>query len=67
MDAGQRVSRGGEGMDEHDDDLESTVHEGAQKERDSFPDTGDELDDKVPDTPEGAGEEPSLDDDAAEL
>ena len=54
-------------MPEHDDDLESTVDEGAQKEKDSFPDTGDELDDDVPETPEDANEDPSLDDDAAEL
>ena len=51
-------------MDEHDDDLESSVHEDAEKEMDSYPDTGDELDDRLPDTPD---EDPALDDDAAEL
>jgi hypothetical protein len=33
-------------MNEHDDDLTSTVHEGADLETDSFPDTEDELDDE---------------------
>ena len=31
--------------DEHDDDLTSEVHEGAELETDSFPTTEDELDD----------------------
>jgi hypothetical protein len=34
-------------MDEHDDDLTSEVHEGADLEIDSFPDTGDELDEEL--------------------
>ena len=33
-------------MDEHDDDLESKVHEGAEKEMDSYPETADELEDR---------------------
>jgi len=50
-------------MDEHEDDLSSEVHEGADEETDAFPDTGDELDD-----PDGdAGEEPNLDEDSSEL
>ena len=32
-------------MNEHDDDLTSEVHEGADLETDSFPDTEDALDD----------------------
>ena len=32
-------------VDEHADDLESTVYEGAEEEIAEFPDTGDELDD----------------------
>ena len=54
-------------MDEHDDDLESTVHEEATKETESFPDTGDELDEQIRDETEQEDEEPDLDDDAAEL
>jgi len=34
-------------MDEHDDDLMSEVHEGADLETDGFPATGDELDDEL--------------------
>ena len=34
-------------MDEHDDDLTSEVHEGADLETDSFPDTEDALDDEL--------------------
>jgi len=34
-------------MDEHDDDLTSEVHEGADLETDSFPDTLEGLDDEV--------------------
>jgi hypothetical protein len=30
-------------MDEHEDDLESTVDEGAAEERDSYPQTSDDL------------------------
>ena len=53
-------------MNEHDDDLESEVIEGAEKEVDSFPNTGDELDDDgdVPDEPD---DESQVDDDPAEL
>jgi hypothetical protein len=35
-------------MDEHDDDLESTVHEGAEIETDTFPDTAEEFDAEPP-------------------
>ena len=41
--------------DEHDDDLESEVHEGAEQETDAFPNVGDELDDT-------GGESDDLDD-----
>jgi hypothetical protein len=34
-------------MDEHDDDLASEVHEGADLETDSFPDTQEGLDDEL--------------------
>jgi hypothetical protein len=34
---------------EHDDDLESEVHEQADQETDTFPDTADELDDTTED------------------
>ena len=54
-------------MDEHDDDLESKVHEGAEEEMDSYPETGDELEDRAPDSPEAEDEDPDLDDDTAEL
>ena len=51
-------------MDEHDDDLESTVHEGAEQETDAFPETADELDaEDVAETEEDL----DLDDDKAEL
>jgi hypothetical protein len=50
--------------DEHADDLESTVHEGADEEIADFPDTGDELDDL---TFEGEDDEPDLDEDPSEL
>jgi hypothetical protein len=54
-------------MNEHDDDLESEVVGGGEKEADRFPDTGDELDDRVADTSEDQEENPVPDDDAAEL
>ena len=55
-------------MDEHDDDLESVVHENADEEVDSFPDTGDELDEDLFDDDEEEDEEDEdLDDDSAEL
>ena len=34
-------------MDEHDDDMTSEMHEGADLETDSFPDTEDELGDEL--------------------
>ena len=52
-------------MDEHDDDLESTVHEGADEETDDFPSTGDELDEQA--AAESDSEDLDLDDDDAEL
>ncbi len=52
-------------MNEHDDDLESTVHQGAEKEEDSYPNTGDELDEPV--TDETKDEKLDLDDDETEL
>ena len=55
-------------MDEHDDDLESAVHEEATEETDTYPDTGDELDE--PDVPikgEADEDDPSLHKDDAEL
>jgi hypothetical protein len=36
-------------MNEHDDDLESQVHEDAQAEMDTYPDTDEELDAAVSD------------------
>ena len=51
-------------VDEHADDLESTVYEGAEEEIADFPDTGDELDD---DAFEGEDDEPDLDEDPSEL
>ena len=53
-------------MDEHDDDLESTVHEEATKETDTYPDTADELDAQVTDSADD-DEGPDLDEDEAEL
>ena len=60
-------------MNEHDDDLESMVNEGAQGESDTFPDTSDELDElaaaEIEDEieVEKAEEEPDLDNDESEL
>jgi len=54
-------------MNEHDDDLESEVHEGAQEELNGFPDTGDELTEPLGDTPAREDEELPLDEDQAEL
>ena len=51
-------------MDEHDDDLESEVHEGAELERDAFPETGDELDEPLI---SGDDDDVPLDPDEAEL
>lgn len=53
-------------MDEHDDDLESEVIEGAEKEEDRFPDTGDEFDDDTADETE-QDEDLVVDEDPAEL
>jgi hypothetical protein len=53
-------------MDEHDDDLESTVHEDAEEETDTFPDTADELE-GVEDEPKNDADDIDLDDDDAEL
>src|SRR5262249_30429222 len=55
----------GTAMNEHHDDLESTVDEGAEKEVDAYPNTGDELDEPV--TDETKNEKLDLDDDEAEL
>jgi hypothetical protein len=54
-------------MDEHDDDLESTLHEGAEQETDEFPSTGDELDEQAADGSDDDDEDLNLDDDDAEL
>jgi len=60
-------------MNEHDDDLDSTVHEGAEGEADTFPDTSDELEELATDEieeeteAETSDEEPDLDDDESEL
>jgi hypothetical protein len=53
-------------MDEHDDDLESQVQRDAEKERDAFPETGDELDD-AEEAAADEGEDEPLDEDEAEL
>jgi hypothetical protein len=53
-------------MDEHDDDLDSEVHEDAEEETDSFPDTSDELDDVGGETADG-DEDLDLDEDETEL
>jgi hypothetical protein len=53
---------------EHDDDLESEVHEGAEEETDTFSDTGDELDGPANGGPKDEDDdELDLDDDEAEL
>jgi hypothetical protein len=54
-------------MDEHDDDLESTVHEDAEEETDTYPDTGDELGGPVNSETETEDENLDIDDDEAEL
>ena len=53
-------------MDEHDDDLESTVHEEATEETDTYPDTSDELDEPIRGDADKE-EDPNLDNDDAEL
>jgi hypothetical protein len=50
-------------MDEHDDDLTSEVHEGADMETDRFPDTEDEMDDEL----DGDFEDNEDDEDKSEL
>jgi len=52
-------------VNEHDDDLESEVDEGAEEETDSYPVTGDEPDEPAQD--DSGDEDASLDDDEAEL
>ena len=54
-------------FDEHDDDLESVVHEDAETEMDSYPNTGDELGDSGAIDSTGDDPDSSLDDDPAEL
>jgi len=54
-------------MDEHDDDLESEVYVEAEQELESFPATGDELDDVATDQPSDGEEGPPLDEDEAEI
>jgi hypothetical protein len=51
-------------MDEHDDDLESAVDEGAEEEIDDFPATGDKLDDSELGDDDG---DLDLDEDKSEL
>ena len=53
-------------MDEHDDDLASSVQEDAAEETDAYPDTGDQLDD-VLDVMSEDDEESGLDEDESEL
>jgi hypothetical protein len=54
-------------MDEHDDDLESTVHEGAEEETEEFPNTSDELDETSGEPAPSKDEESTLDEDESEL
>jgi hypothetical protein len=54
-------------MDEHDDDLASEVHEGADLETDSFPDTQDGLDDELDDELGGDYLDAAEDEDKSEL
>lgn len=54
-------------MGEHDDDLESTVHEEAEEEIEGFPNTGDELDEETGDDTGDQGEDTDVDEDPAEL
>ena len=54
-------------MNEHDDDLESEVDEGAEEETDRYPVTGDELDEPAQDDSGDEDEDATLDDDEAEL
>ena len=54
-------------MDEHDDDLESEVDVAAEQESESFPATGDELNDVATDQPADGDKDPPLDEDSAEI
>jgi len=54
-------------MDEHDDDLESEVQVAAEQESESFPATGDELNDVATDQPAEGDKDPPLDEDEAEI
>jgi len=54
-------------MDEHDDDLESEVDVAAEQESESFPATGEELNDVATDQPADGDEGPPLDEDSAEI
>src|SRR5262245_33715518 len=54
-------------MDEHDDDLEPEVDVAAEQESESFPATGDELNDVATDQPADGDEDPPLDEDSAEI
>jgi len=50
-------------MDEHDDDLEAEVAEGAEQETDDYPDTSDELETDSEDD----DSDPELDEDTSEI
>ena len=52
-------------LNEHADDLESTVHENASEETAFYPDTGDELDDTKDEEEEE--DNPGTDEDPAEV
>ena len=54
-------------MHEHDDDLESEVREGAEKETDDYPVTGDDLDEQAAEGTHTDDDDLNLDDDDAEL
>jgi hypothetical protein len=54
-------------MNEHDDDLESQVHQDAQAERDTYPDTEEEFDAAVSDESEHGAEELNAEYDESEL
>ena len=54
-------------MNEHDDDLESQVNEHAEAERDTYPDTEEELDAAESDEAEDEADELTADHDESEL
>ena len=54
-------------MDEHDDDLEPEVHESGQQEVNTYPDTDNEPDEGPIVDAEALDEEPTVDEDPAEL